>query len=256
MQKEPELDAQGTSALKQRRKMLLALALMLTALVVVLIKDRHLWFGSGEDSTESQVEEATSLSSNPSAPTPLFPSQPAAKAKKSVKHATPAPQKPEATEPGVVTERKALPPLSVEVVTNDKHKQLHPASNALKIEMQSGSAPASVASEKATASKPPVSNAADRVRMPSEVAESSATASEPSYPLLAKQMRIQGSVVLQALIGSDGFIQDLRVLSGPGILASAAREAVRQWHFKPYLQNGQPAETQAKITVNFIISTS
>ena len=255
MQKEPEIDPQGTRAVKQRHKMILALALMLTALVVVLIKDRHLWFGSGEDSADSQVEEATTLASDPSAPKPLFPSQPAAKAKKSVRHAAPSLQKPEATEPGVVTERKALPPLSVEVVTNDAHKQLHPASNALKIEMQSGSAPASVASAKPAAAKPPVSNAADRVRMP-EVAESSVTASEPSYPLLAKQMRIQGSVVLQALIGSDGFIQDLRVLSGPGILASAAREAVRQWHFKPYIQNGQPAETQAKITVNFIISTS
>lgn len=68
-------------------------------------------------------------------------------------------------------------------------------------------------------------------------------------------MKVQGSVVIQALIGADGDIQDLRVLSGPSILASAAQEAVRQWRFKPYLQNGQPVETQAKITVNFTIST-
>ena len=40
------------------------------------------------------------------------------------------------------------------------------------------------------------------------------------------------------------------------ILATAAREAVKQWHFKPYLQNGQPVETQARITVNFTISTN
>jgi protein TonB len=78
---------------------------------------------------------------------------------------------------------------------------------------------------------------------------------EPSYPVLAKQMKVQGAVVMQALIGADGIIQDLKVVSGPAILSSAAREAVRQWRFKPYLENGKPVETQAKITVNFTIST-
>ena len=78
---------------------------------------------------------------------------------------------------------------------------------------------------------------------------------DPSYPMLARQMKVQGSVILQALIGTDGLIQDLHVLSGPTILSSAAQEAVKQWRFKPYLQNGQPVETEAKITVNFTIST-
>ena len=78
---------------------------------------------------------------------------------------------------------------------------------------------------------------------------------QPSYPMLARQMKVQGAVVLQALIGSEGTIQDLKVLSGPAILASAAEEAVRQWRFKPYMQNGVPLETEAKITVNFTIST-
>jgi protein TonB len=43
------------------------------------------------------------------------------------------------------------------------------------------------------------------------------------------------------------------VVSGPSILAMAAQQAVRQWHFKPFLQNGQPVETKATITVNFTI---
>jgi outer membrane biosynthesis protein TonB len=51
-------------------------------------------------------------------------------------------------------------------------------------------------------------------------------------------------------------IQDLRVLSGPPILASAAQEAVRQWHFKPHYVGAQPVETRASITVNFMISTN
>jgi protein TonB len=79
---------------------------------------------------------------------------------------------------------------------------------------------------------------------------------QPEYPMLARQMKVQGSVILQALIGRDGMIQDLRVLSGPPILASAAQEAVRQWHFKPHYVGAQPVETRASITVNFMISTN
>ena len=69
-------------------------------------------------------------------------------------------------------------------------------------------------------------------------------------------MKVQGVVSLQALISREGTIQELQILSGPAILAAAAREAVKQWHFKPYLLNGTPVETQARITVNFTISTN
>jgi protein TonB len=78
----------------------------------------------------------------------------------------------------------------------------------------------------------------------------------PNYPMLARQMKVQGSVILQAMIGRDGIIQDLHVVSGPHILASAAEDAVRQWHFKPHFEGSEAVETQAKITVNFTISTN
>jgi protein TonB len=69
-------------------------------------------------------------------------------------------------------------------------------------------------------------------------------------------MKVQGAVILQALISREGAIQELQIVSGPAILATAAREAVKQWRFKPYYQSGQPVETQARITVNFTISTN
>jgi TonB family protein len=65
----------------------------------------------------------------------------------------------------------------------------------------------------------------------------------------------QRAVVLEALIGRDGNIQALHVLSGPAILSAAAREAVKQWRFKPCLQSGQNVETKARIVVNFTIFT-
>ena len=61
------------------------------------------------------------------------------------------------------------------------------------------------------------------------------------------------SVVLEAVISADGVIQNVKVLSGPAILSSAAERAVREWHFKPIYQNGQAVESKAKITVNFTI---
>jgi protein TonB len=69
-------------------------------------------------------------------------------------------------------------------------------------------------------------------------------------------MNVQGAVVLQALIAADGSIENLHVMSGPTILASAAQQAVREWRFKPVFQNGQAVETRATITVNFTIKVA
>ncbi len=77
---------------------------------------------------------------------------------------------------------------------------------------------------------------------------------EPIYPPLARTARIQGSVVLEAIIGKDGTMQRLQVLSGHPILAPAAVEAVRQWRYKPYILNGEAIEVETQITVNFILN--
>jgi periplasmic protein TonB len=76
----------------------------------------------------------------------------------------------------------------------------------------------------------------------------------PQYPPLAKQARIQGVVVLQALIGKDGNIQNLHVVSGHPMLTTAALEAVKEWKYKPYYLNGEPVEVETTINVNFSLS--
>ncbi|MGA2369499.1 MAG: energy transducer TonB [Candidatus Korobacteraceae bacterium] len=77
---------------------------------------------------------------------------------------------------------------------------------------------------------------------------------QPSYPPLARQARIQGVVVLQALIGKDGSIQNLHVVSGHPMLTNAALEAVKEWRYKPYYLNGEPVEVETTINVNFTLS--
>jgi TonB family protein len=73
----------------------------------------------------------------------------------------------------------------------------------------------------------------------------------PGYPQDAKAARVSGTVVLEALIGMDGGVHDLRVVSAPWpSLAASALWAVSHWQYKPYRLNGEPVEV--KTTVNVI----
>ena len=76
---------------------------------------------------------------------------------------------------------------------------------------------------------------------------------KPQYPRLAMQARVQGTVVLQAVIGKDGTVHDLHVISGHPLLAPAAIEAVKQWRYRPYLLNNEPVEVDTQVNVNFTL---
>jgi protein TonB len=76
----------------------------------------------------------------------------------------------------------------------------------------------------------------------------------PVYPALAKAARSQGVVRMEAIIAIDGTIRDLRVLSGPPLLVEAARDAVRQWRYKPTLLSGVAVEVLTEIDINFTLS--
>jgi protein TonB len=223
--------------------MLLALVLLFLSLTVVVVKNREIW--SGADETAAADDGSPVWNPNSVVQPPSAPSVPAAPAKKHV--ATKGSAKPANTERAVVaSNRAAVPPLEIEVLGGDTH------SNSVKVTM-----PANSGSREASSTAVewgPATVAAERVQMASDSAPVVPRSVELPYPLLARQMKVQGSVLLQAFISADGVVRDLRVLSGPAILASAAWEAARSWRFRPYLQNGQPVETQATIAVNFTIN--
>ena len=77
---------------------------------------------------------------------------------------------------------------------------------------------------------------------------------KPTYPHLAIITRTQGEVILQAVIGKDGTIQNLHVVSGHPMLIKAAVDAVQQWRYRPYLLNGEPVEVETQVRVSFTIS--
>jgi TonB family protein len=75
---------------------------------------------------------------------------------------------------------------------------------------------------------------------------------QPTYPAEARQLRLQGNVILEATITVQGQIEDLKLISGPALLAKAAINAVGKWRYTPYLLNGQPVSKQVRITVSFL----
>ena len=76
---------------------------------------------------------------------------------------------------------------------------------------------------------------------------------EPVYPPLARQARVQGTVRFTAIIGKDGRVQNLQLVSGPPLLVVAAQEAVKQWVYKPTLFNGEAVEVVTRVDVNFVL---
>lgn len=73
----------------------------------------------------------------------------------------------------------------------------------------------------------------------------------PVYPPIARASHIEGIVILEAMIGEDGSVRDVRVLRSVPLLDSAAIDAVRQWRFTATLLNGEPVRVLMTVTVAF-----
>jgi periplasmic protein TonB len=75
----------------------------------------------------------------------------------------------------------------------------------------------------------------------------------PSYPGDALDHRISGVVKMTVVIGVDGKVQQVRLISGHPLLAPAAMHAVRQWVFKPFQHDGIQVRAIAHIEVPFTL---
>jgi TonB family protein len=74
---------------------------------------------------------------------------------------------------------------------------------------------------------------------------------DPEYPESASAQNLQGQVVLQIRVRSDGTVEEVQLVSGNPLFAQTAIDAVRQWKFKPQAEKGDPAEMQTQVTLNF-----
>jgi protein TonB len=76
----------------------------------------------------------------------------------------------------------------------------------------------------------------------------------PVYPPEAQAARVQGVVILEAVIGMDGRVDDARILRSIPLLDLAALDAVRQWEYTPTLLNGVPVPVIMTVTVQFTLT--
>jgi len=77
---------------------------------------------------------------------------------------------------------------------------------------------------------------------------------QPVYPPMAIQLRIQGTVHLRTIVGTDGRIKELAVVSGHPLLVQAAVAAVRQWRYRPTVLNREAVEVVAPVEVHFTLA--
>ncbi len=107
----------------------------------------------------------------------------------------------------------------------------------------------------ATNAAPPLPIPAGAQRIgPAVMAANLISSAKPVYPPLAKMARMQGTVKFQAVVGTDGKVESLQLVSGPPLLIQAAKDAVSQWVYRPTLLNGAPVEVVTTVDVNFSLA--
>lgn len=78
----------------------------------------------------------------------------------------------------------------------------------------------------------------------------------PAYPRLARQQRMQGRVLLEVRVSTEGLplAIALRSSSGFDLLDQTAAEAVRRWRFVPARRGGRAVEALVEIPIRFVLS--
>ena len=77
---------------------------------------------------------------------------------------------------------------------------------------------------------------------------------QPDYPDLARSANVDGTVLVQALVGKDGRVKDAKVVKSIAMLDAAAVAAVKQWVFKPALSNNKPVAVWVAVPVRFTLN--
>jgi TonB family protein len=74
----------------------------------------------------------------------------------------------------------------------------------------------------------------------------------PKYPAQAGLTNAaQGTIVLKTVIGEDGDVKGVRLVDGNPVLANTAIQAVKQWHYRPYVRDGKAQPFQTVVIIDF-----
>lgn len=78
---------------------------------------------------------------------------------------------------------------------------------------------------------------------------------QPTYPPLAREARVQGDVMINSVIDTQGDVTKMKLVSGNPLLISAALNAVKQWKYQPTTLNGTPISVEMQVTVHFSLAS-
>ena len=242
------------TAPKQKRLLGILLALAVLG-AVVLVLTYYRWFGNILPGASNEVSESTS---DTTAAKPAHVST-AASRRTSSKHradaVAPSASEEQLTFASGIIQSSIRSPLAVEVISGGGHRQMiSTRDDSIYLGSHDRTVAAPEVVDANAGSGTGEIKAAEQIHLSSGAGELDSPPAISVDPLLVKQQTLEGAVVLLARIDKDGNIQNLQAISGPEILFAAAREAVKQWRFKPYYQSGQAVETEAQITVKFAIS--
>ena len=174
----------------------------------------------GVAATESTAETRAPLPKAPDFPLPVPVYEPPAPVPVHVQHAA------------IPESMRNSPPITQPVVVTVNPAQMMPVS--------------------APQTQPFIQQASEPVAMSEDAARARLIHTiDPVYPPEAMSQKLHGPVVLQALIGRDGSVEELKIVRGYFILGRAAIAAVKQWRFQPYSSGGHSASTQTTITISF-----
>jgi TonB family protein len=77
---------------------------------------------------------------------------------------------------------------------------------------------------------------------------------QSQYPRAARQKKVEGEVMVSAVVGANGRVQEVTVISGPPELHDAAVDAMKKWRFKPFQLDGRAVEVESKFVFNYAIA--
>jgi TonB family protein len=153
--------------------------------------------------------------------------------------------------PATIQKQENIPPIAVRQETSAPNVQNVASLAITKVQENSSTgAPAQENSAAATLSPRIVSGVALK---PSDRFNPSYLAYrvEPEYPPEAQKQQIEGVVKIRQVVGIDGKVRSVKLLTGPPLLVPAALEAARYWRYLPALLNGQPIETEQDVEIEF-----
>jgi TonB family protein len=75
----------------------------------------------------------------------------------------------------------------------------------------------------------------------------------PEYPALARKARLEGTVLIMVKVSKTGDVEDIQLISGHPILATAAVAAVKQWKYRPYLMQDLPVPFETRVSLSFVL---